>query len=278
MMLDLIQGTFHFHSTYSHDGRSTLSQIATGLSRQGLSFCIMTEHFEDFNEPKFDRYIREIDAISKSNGFLLIPGMEVDITGLHTIVFPVRDYGELVQLASGDAQNQPAMFRVLAHPSKYPFERVAEHLEKYKIDGIELWNQQADGGFVPPLRFLESLRTQPGRAQYRYFFGCDIHNVNLKVKNIISLETSRHQTSQAIINALISGAFVSRNDPTEIEYRNGSDGTDFDTWVQTLLSKPDYRGRLLLLVRRCLRSSYKMLPRRVQHSLNDVKNFVRNKV
>jgi len=278
MMPDFIQGTFHFHSTYSHDGRSTLSEIATVLSGKGFSFCIMTEHFEDFDEPKFKRYIQEINALSKTNGFLLIPGMEVDLSGLHTIVFPVRDYAELVQLASEDRQNQPAMFKVLAHPSKYAFERVAGHLEKYKIDGIELWNQQADGSYVPPFRFLESLKTQPERAQYRYFFGCDIHNVSLTVRNVISLKTPRPQTAQAIINALISGDFISRNNPTGIEYRNGSNGSYFDTWLQTLLNKPYHQGKLLLYVRRCLRSCYKILPKRVQHSLNDIKNFVRNQI
>jgi len=49
-MRDSIDGAFHFHSTYSHDGKNTLSEIASTLSEAGLSFCVMTEHFEDLDE------------------------------------------------------------------------------------------------------------------------------------------------------------------------------------------------------------------------------------
>lgn len=277
-MQDTIQGTFHFHSTYSHDGRSTLSEIATTLREQGLSFCLMTEHFEDFDEPKFDQYLLEIDSLNKSNSFLLVPGMEVSIGGLHTIVFPVRDFGELRELSSGETPASGPMFKVLAHPSKYPFPSVIRHLQKYRIDGIELWNQQSDGSYLPPFRFLESLKTYPQRSQYRYFFGCDIHNVHLTARNILSVPAPKEQTTQAIVDALISGDFISRNKVTGIDYRNGTDRTDYDTWIKALSDRPFYRAKLKLWVRRRLRSAYKIFPRQIQHSLNDFKNFVRDKV
>jgi PHP domain len=274
----IIHGTFHFHSTYSHDGKNTLPEIAASLSRSGFSFCLMTEHFEDFDAEKFDRYVREAKEVSERTGFLLIPGVEVDLSGLHTIVFPARSFAEITRLASESRDGTGRMFKVLAHPSKYSFEKVARHVEKYKIDGLELWNQQADGRYTPPLDFLKQLKGQTWRNECRGFFGCDIHNVKMAPTNRISIAAGRDRTAETVMNALIEGDFVSRNDSTGIEYRNGSDKTNFDTWLETVQGKRNYRGKILGSVRSCLKPLYRMLPRDVRHSLNDVKNFVRDKV
>jgi hypothetical protein len=277
-MRDTIRGTFHFHSTYSHDGKSTLPEIAAVLSQRGFSFCVMTEHFEDFDAPKFDRYVREAAEVTEKTGFLLIAGAEVDLSGLHTIVFPVTEYAEIARLASEGQDSGRPIFKVLAHPSKYSFEKVVRHIEKYKINAVELWNQQADGRYLPPVDFLERVKEQSWRSQCRYFFGCDLHNVKLAVSNVISIISGPHPTSETVVKGLIQGDFVSSNDPTGIEYRNGSDRTEFDTWLQTLQKRSYFRGRVLGSVRNCLKPFYRMLPREIRHSLNDIKNFVRNKV
>src|SRR5216684_2426706 len=274
----MISGTFHFHSTYSHDGKNTLSEIASALSGSGFSFCVMTEHFEDFDVVKFDRYVREAKEVTESSGFLLIPGIEVDLSGLHTIVFPVTEYAEIARFGSGGQNSERPIFKVLAHPSKYSFEKVARHIEKYKINGIELWNQQADGRHMPPMDFLERLHGQPWRNQCRYFFGCDLHSANLTASNVISVAAGRDRTPGTVVRALIEGDFVSSNSPTGIDYRNGSDRTDFDTWLQTLRTRSNYKGKILASVRSCLKPIYRMLPRGIRYSLNEVKNFVRDKV
>jgi hypothetical protein len=276
-MQELIQGTFHFHSTYSHDGRNTLREVAHALRERGFSFCVMTEHFEDFDEAKFDRYIAELESVTESTGFIFVPGTEVDLEGLHTIVFPVREYTEVVRFASRQEIARP-LFKVLAHPSKYPFERVKTHLERYGIDAVELWNQQADGSYIPPIDFLRSLQSIPLRANYRYFFGCDLHSINLTVGNVLCLRTPGILTADEIASVLITGDFVARNLATGIEYRNGLDRTEFDGWLNALSERSYYRGRLLRGVRYSLKSVYKMLPKDLRRSLNDVKNYVRNKV
>ena len=265
-----MQGTFHFHSTYSHDGRNT-------LGGKGLSFCVMTEHFEDFDDAKFHRYIEETGAVSRSSGFLLIPGIEVNLSGLDTIIFPARSYEEIARLASEGTDSQPPMFKVLAHASKYPREAIEKHLETYQIHGIEIWNQQADGSHIPRAELLQWLKTKPWRRQYRYFFGCDLHSANHTVANVLSPVTNGADT-ESILRALTAGDFVSQNLPAGVEYRNGAHATDFDSWLEQILQRSYYRGRVLRSVRRCLKSAYKMLPRNTQHSLNDIKNYVRNKV
>src|SRR5437016_3240651 len=106
-MQRFVQGTFHFHSTYSHDGRNTLPEIAHALLERGLSFCVMTEHFEDFDEAKFNRYLAELESVTKSTGFVFVPGAEVDLEGLHTIVFPVREFAEVTRFASQQSVARP---------------------------------------------------------------------------------------------------------------------------------------------------------------------------
>jgi hypothetical protein len=202
----------------------------------------------------------------------------VCLSGIDTLVFPVREFESLSRLAAEGKDTQPPLFKVVAHPTKYPVDEVARHLQRYKIQAIELWNQQADGSHIPPTQFLQWMKDQPRVNQYRHFFGCDLHDVKLAVANVLSIPASVERTPEAIARQIIAGNFVSRNLPTRVEYRNGNETTDFDAWLQMLLRKPYYRGKLLRGVRSGLRSIYKKLPRDAQHSLNDVKNFVRNKV
>ncbi len=276
-MRQAIEGTFHFHSTYSHDGKSTLPEIASTLKERGYSFCVMTEHFEDFDAAKFDRYCEEIRAVSQSSGFLLVPGIEVNVSGLDTLIFPVRDYDEVVRFADGN-HSDPRMFKVLAHPTKYPYEKVIKHLEKYAVNGVELWNQQADGSRMPPTKFLTAFQTQADRNRRRYFFGCDLHKVTLTVANVISITTPEEPTVESVSEALINGDFVTRNLPTGIEYRNGAKKTEFDAWLRKLLGGSYLQAKVLKGVRGSMKTVWKKLPKNVQVSLNDVKNFVRNKV
>jgi PHP domain len=277
-MQETIQGTFHFHSTYSHDGRSSLSEIASVLSSAGLAFCVMTEHFEDFSAPKFTDYLREIREVTEKSGFLLIPGIEVNLSDLDTILFPVRDYDEIAKFASDGTGGANRLCKVLAHASKYPFPDVVKHLQKFQIEGVEIWNQQADGSHIPPFKLLDTWRTYSRRQQHRYFFGCDLHKANLTVANIISLSAPPSAASDAIIQHLRDGNFISRNLSIGIEYCNGTASSDFDAWLGKVHEKSYYRGRFLGTVRSGLKSVYKMFPRDTQRSLNDVKNFVRNKV
>jgi hypothetical protein len=273
-----IRGTFHFHSTYSHDGCSTLSEIVSTLRGQGFSFCVMTEHFEDFDACTFGRYLDDVAALNEQGGFVLVPGVEVDLLGLHTIVFPAVDFAEITRLASGERAPAPPMFTVLAHPSKYPLDRLLHHLQRYRIDGIELWNQQADGRYLPPLAFLDSFRAEAAGRSYRYFFGCDLHDVKLTVANVLSIPRPASLTAAAIARELIEGECVASNLATRVEFRNGTSPTDFPSWLDQLHRQSNYRGRALRVVRRGLRRAYHWLPRDTQRSLNDFKNFVRNKV
>jgi hypothetical protein len=277
-MSDTIQGTFHFHSTYSHDGRNSLAEIAASLQRAGYSFCVMTEHFEDLDEPKFARYVQETKEASCDTRFIFIPGIEVHLAGVDTIMFPVQEYEPIRYLADGGSDTATSVFKVVAHPSKYPFDKIVRHLETFRIDAIELWNQQADSSYIPPFQFLELVHTTEWRNQYRYFFGCDLHSAKLAVANVIVMDKPGAISADAIVQCLKEGSFTARNLVTGIEYRNGSPRTDFSSWLKAIRARSYYRGRILRKIRSGLRSAYKKLPRYIQRRLNDVKNVVRNNV
>jgi hypothetical protein len=276
-MPNVLQGAFHFHSNYSHDGKSPLDEIASGLKQLGLSFCIMTEHFEDFDASKFSRYLQEAETIGRSRRFVLIPGVEVHLGGLDTILFPVRDYDSVARFASG-GEDDSGLFKVLAHPTKYSWEAVSKHLASYRIDALEMWNQQADSRYLPPLALLQFLKAQSWRGHYHYFFGCDLHSMKLSVSNVISVEATGDPMSEAIVRAIRDGNFESTNRPTGIRYRNGTTPSEFDAWVEDVTGRTYVGGRIRRSVRAKLKSLYKSLPGDMQHSLNDFKNFVRNKV
>jgi hypothetical protein len=279
-MRDSIQGVFHFHSRYSHDGRSTLAEIASALDARGYSFCVMTEHFEDFTPARFERYLEEMQEVSATSGLIFIPGMEVNLEGVDTILFPATDYAEVATFGSGSGAgySAPGMIKVVAHPSRYRFEDVAKHLDKFAIDGIEAWNQEADGRYAPPVESIERLKASSKKKQYQYYFGCDLHSAQFRVANVLSLTGERRRTPGDIVEALRAGEFVARNRETGIEYRNGADAPDFEQWAGSLPTGVSYQRRLRRSLRRCMRALYKSLPRNAQHSLNDVKNFVRNRV
>src|SRR2546423_14708742 len=102
----------------------------------------MAEHFEDFTAATFARYLREVDEVNQQSGFILIPGVEVNLEGIDTILFPVDDYDAITRLLSGEGEGGSEVIKVVAHPAKYSFDRLTSHIEKYQLTSIELWNQQ----------------------------------------------------------------------------------------------------------------------------------------
>jgi len=273
-----MRGTFHFHSTFSHDGRNSLAEIASTLRNRGFSFCVMTEHFEDFDRPKFERYVKEVDDLNRQGGFVLVPGVEVNLAGIDTILFPARQYDNCVRFGDDARNGGSQLFSVLAHPSKYSFDKVAAHLAQYRITGFEAWNQQADSSYIPPLELLRSLRSHQGRHQYHYFFGCDLHDVNLAVSNFLSLSDAVPVNGQSIAAELGAGRFSAVNSYTGVTFNNGVQANGLDAWLEDVFRNPFLKGRMLRCIRRPLKSLYGVLPRWARHLTNNFKNYIRNKI
>ena len=74
-----VSGIFHIHSKYSHDGKKTIDEIAARLKYANLKFCVITDHFEDFDEKGFNTFLSEIKVINEQKDILLIPGVEIQL-------------------------------------------------------------------------------------------------------------------------------------------------------------------------------------------------------
>ena len=76
-------------------------------------------------------------------------------------------------------------------------------------------------------------------------FGDNHMSLKLVASNAISVPNAYKPTPESIAKALIDGDFVTSNGPTGIDYHNGSGRTDFDTWLEKLRTKPNFKGRIL---------------------------------
>ena len=86
-----IEGVFHVHSSFSHDGKESLYELSSHFKTKGIDFCIITDHFEDFDEKSFYSYLAQIRDINSSGKFLFIPGVEIVVGAAHIIVFPLEE-------------------------------------------------------------------------------------------------------------------------------------------------------------------------------------------
>ncbi|MEI6501029.1 MAG: PHP domain-containing protein, partial [Armatimonadota bacterium] len=175
----------HIHSDFSHDGHDGVAEIARRAGELGLDFCMLTDHFEDFDEEGFARYLAAVDVANRTGSCLVIPGVEVDIDGLHVLLLQVTDYEEvnrvLVKRKLGDSQ----LVALLAHPNKYTPAEISRFVTTCDIAGIEVWNQAFDGLRLPDGRGLrERLGNFPAEG-CGVFFGLDTHDIRRPISNVI---------------------------------------------------------------------------------------------
>ncbi|MGH7629368.1 MAG: PHP domain-containing protein [Gemmatimonadales bacterium] len=157
-------GIVHVHSDYSHDGRDSLEVLQLFAAKRGIAFVGLTEHAEDFDAARFDRY-REHCRRASVGGVRLLPGLEFrfeGFPGLHLLVLGLgawiepRTPEELVAIvprASG--------FSILAHPRLARY-RVPDAVAA-AIDGIEVWNAAYDTRYLPDPQAIRLLRRLQGK-------------------------------------------------------------------------------------------------------------------
>ncbi len=160
-------GIVHVHSDYSHDGRDSLEVLQVFAAERGIAFVGLTEHAEDFDAARFDRY-REHCRRASVGGVRLIPGLEFrfeGLPGLHVLALGLEAWIEphtpeefvaIVPRVSG--------FSIVAHPrlARYSVpDAVAA-----AIDGIEVWNAAYDTRYLPDpqaIRLLQRLQREHPR-------------------------------------------------------------------------------------------------------------------
>jgi hypothetical protein len=155
-------GVVHVHSTWSHDGRDTLSALHGFARERGIAFVGLTDHAEDFDAATFEGFLAECRAVSTPE-VRLIPGLEYRFAGypgLHLLALGLRRWIEPGTPRDFVAEARSACdFTILAHPV-LPGYRLPDDVAP-AIDAIEVWNAAYNTRFLPDpraIRLLESLR------------------------------------------------------------------------------------------------------------------------
>ncbi len=204
------RGIVHVHSSYSYDGRHSVSEIAAAARRRGLGFVCLTDHSDTLDAAKTAELVRTCAAAS-SPECLVIPGIEFTCRdGLHVLGIGVREF-----CAETDPHAVVSFIRlqgglaVLAHPSRRPYPIPGGLFEC--LDGIEVWNCTYDGRFFPNPRSLalytRARAENPGLVA---FFGMDMHRLSNLHATVVHLETCA-LTEANVLSMLRSGRFEARS-------------------------------------------------------------------
>lgn len=171
-----MKALLHVHSNYSYDGQPSLENLASWGESRGLGAILLSEHTNDFDGEKMNRFVVHCDALARER-CRLVPGLEFPVRGgFHLLGFSVREFAPIVDPVSAVRFiHDQGGLAVLAHPARYkgawPDDTMLADL-----DGIEVWNARYDGRFVPSERVLAAseavIKRQPHLSRY---CGQDLH-------------------------------------------------------------------------------------------------------
>jgi predicted metal-dependent phosphoesterase TrpH len=204
-----IKGIIHVHSTYSYDGKLSLSELRELLLEKGMSFCFVTEHTDFLTTEQAQLFVQECKALSGSQ-FVFIPGFEVPYKNAHVLLLGTEVF--LSQHADAQILAQwasRASLTVLAHPVRNRF--VVDEALLSALSGIEIWNQQYEGKKVPRPRSVELLRSlQEKKPGLLATGGIDLHRVEHFGSPVYTVEVE-HLTAEAVTEALKNGSYIFGN-------------------------------------------------------------------
>jgi len=207
----MIRGIIHVHTTYSHDGKLSLSDLAQLCKLSGYKFIIVTEHAEDMTKDSMNRLVQECELLSNED-LIIIPGLEFRCAdGMHILglgikkLLPVRNSKDVIAEI-----HRLGGIAVLAHTSYYkkiPWENLLE------VDGVEIWNARYDGRFAPKIgcfRILKKLKKF--NHNFVRYCGLDLHSHYEfgKLSIIVDVKDDKIN-SRMILDALKKGEFKITN-------------------------------------------------------------------
>jgi hypothetical protein len=176
-----LRGIAHVHSRFSYDGCHDLAEIAGFARARGLDFVLMSEHTRTLTDAGMDAFVRECDALTRSAGVLMVPGIEGEATPdhVHVLGYGVRTLVRERRVgAIARAVRAAGGFAVFAHPLDRHASGTVSRDELDGLHGWEIWNGKADGGSYPSAEAIRALATL-GRsgAALVPMAGADLHRL-----------------------------------------------------------------------------------------------------
>ena len=194
----ILQGIFHAHSGYSHDGKLSLEEIGRFLRNQHLDCVFLSEHYEDFDEIKMRSFEREVDLMNRKSDFLFIPGFEINFKEVHILVFGLKEYKKFdsISIFFDYLKKNKSLTTILAHPTKIRH----RELLKYSIehtDGFEIWNRKQDGKYFN-YSFLKKIRDFDNIDNKIKILGLDFHESKDFKTNIVIFDVQESNIDNMI--------------------------------------------------------------------------------
>lgn len=183
------KGLLHFHSDFSYDGHNSIHEIADWAKLEGIDFIILTEHDNDYDTEKFDRYVKECHK--NSNDIIIVPGIEYSFGLKRHIHFNVFGVNEFIE-TNNAIDDIPRFLKyvadkgglsILNHPKSITKE--IENVDFSALFGVELWNTKSDFLYSPDPRTYKFIK---GKLINKAIFATsDIHKIpNKAYAQIIS--------------------------------------------------------------------------------------------
>jgi hypothetical protein len=199
-----MRALLHVHSTWSYDGQSTLEELAAWGAARGIDAILLTEHVNDFDQDKMERYVGEVDAL-RDLRCRLVPGLEFAVRGgFHILGFNLRAWTRTVEpLDAVRFIRDQGGIGVLAHPARHACRWPADEVVQ-QLHGIEVWNSRYDGRFFPPADVIEAARRLGERFEHlRFFGGQDLHQ--LTDHRLVVSEAADGRSVEGLLGALVRG-------------------------------------------------------------------------
>jgi len=200
------KGLLHVHSTYSYDGRHSISEIADFARRRRYDFVAMTEHSDTLTPERVSVLVEECNQAS-DRSFLMIPGIEFTCENdLHLLGLGVAEYTPSRDpLAVSDFIRERGGIAVIAHPIRYQY--LIRNELACRAHGIEVWNGAYDSRFVPNHRSLILLkRLRQHNASLLAYGGQDLHRISPGF-NVTALIRCTTLEPALVLRALGAGLF-----------------------------------------------------------------------
>ena len=208
-----LRGIAHVHSRWSYDGCHDLAEIAGFARARGLDFVLMSEHTRTLTEDAVAAFARECDALTRSTGVVMVPGIECEATPdhVHVLGYGVRTLVRERRVSTiARAVRAAGGFAVFAHPVYRDALGTVTYHELDDLHGWEIWNGKADGGWYPSvaaIRALASLRASG--AGLAPMAGADLHRLEAYPGIVLEMDGATRE-APAILGALQHRAYRMR--------------------------------------------------------------------
>ena len=179
---------YHMHTSFSHDGGWSVTELAATAKGSGVRTAYITEHSEDMGRESFHALAQECATASSRFGVQLIPGIEYAILEQHFLALGLREYLAVDDRRLGSLRSIRGHCSALvwAHP-RIQLRKIASgnilHVfdllrMSIAVDGIEWLNLKPDKRSCERWRYVLALCVGMYLNGCEAYVGMDSHNLS----------------------------------------------------------------------------------------------------